>query len=517
VSNVLIHPTARAAEAAADSSVHPTGLVPPHDLDAEGAVLSAVLLDPSALAKIEDFLLPEHFFSEAHRRIYEAAIAVKATGAPVDTTTVGGWLKDRQRLEQVGGGRYIGRILDLSPAVGNIRAHATMLHERWRVRQTMLLCQRAAVYGYDAGDAQPYVDGVVRSLAEIARRVPGAKLDDNFEMLRRIVRGLQEGAKATGERVEGRGIPTGIAGWDEKLLGLFAGQKTTIVAHPGYGKTALAGQLAINVAKVGIEVALFLTEMDREEFGVRELSHLARVDSRRIMKALQEPTLSPDEWSRITFAMSQLEDIKPAIHIFDETSVTVDEIAARVKALQERSTMTRGKPLGLVIVDYIQNLRAPAGYEKRPKHEAIAYATKRLKDLAAELKVPIIELAQAKNNEVDKSKRCRPRPQLGDAAECFWIERSANNVIHLWRPDEDDEKYVKAIIVKQRGGKRNEEIDLRFWGEYSFFEDLPFGPQNSPSRQYADKAPNSRRSHPPEPPPGRFDDDDEPRSLLGDD
>lgn len=487
------------------SGVRELAIVPPHDLDAEAAVLSAVMLDPAALGRVEDFLLPTHFYSEAHRRIYEAALEVKAAGSPVDEQTVGSRLKERGRLQQVGGMPYIAAVMASSPAVANVRAHAATVFDRWRVRETMLACERASIYGYGVADAQPYIESVAVKINDLARQRLGAPVERTFEVLARLVRQLNEGARAGAEGAKGRGIPTGIRSYDEQTLGLFAGQKTTIIAPPRVGKTAFALQIAINVANAGIGVAFFSTEMTRDELGIRQLAHLASVDSRRIQMAMQRPTFSAEEWQRITLASSQAGDIRPALHVFDDPSQTADDICSKAKALHEQSVVTEGAPLGLVIVDYVQNLRPSPSVERRPQIEQIRYSTIRLKNLAQELKLPVIELAQSKNIEVDKAKGCRPRPQLGEGADCFQIERSANNVVYLWRPRERDGSHVKAVCVKQRGGEEWE-LDFRFYKALSRFEDLPHGPMNSPSRQYVEL----------EPPAGRFDDDDAPNMFAGD-
>lgn len=492
--------SSRTIELPAESGVQEAAIVPPHDLDAEASVISAVLLDPTALGRVEDFLLPTHFYSEAHRRLFEAAIAVALTGSAVDAQTVSSRLKETGRLAQIGGMPYIGLILDATPAPGNVRDHAKTVFERWRVRQGILVCERASTFGYGVVDVQAYLESVARGITELAQQRPDAAIERNFEVLRGLVRRLRASADVKpGEQAKERGILTGIRSLDEKTLGLFAGQKTTIVAPPRVGKTALALQIAINVASLGIGVAFFSTEMTREELAIRQLAYLANVDSWRIQQALQNPKLSAEEWQRIAMAMSKVEDLRPVLHVIDEPSQSVDEICSKAKAIQDKSMVVDGVPLGLVVVDYVQNLIPPARMANEKAHVQVKYSTTRLKTLAAKLKVPVIELAQSKNSEVEKGKSARPRPQLGDAAECFYIERSANNVIHLWRPEERNGSHVKAVCVKQRGGGEWD-LDLRFQQDISRFDDLPYGPMTSPARQYADD--------PPEPPPGRFDDDD---------
>jgi replicative DNA helicase len=145
------------------------GRVPPHDLEAEAAVLSACMLDPSAMDKITD-LKAEYFYSEAHRRIFEACFELKQAGHPVDVLQVNTWLKDRQRLAQVGGAGYLTEILDAAPVVANVGAYGRTIHEKFRIRQVILACQRVSAQGYvDYGEPQAFIDGAEQAIYNIAR------------------------------------------------------------------------------------------------------------------------------------------------------------------------------------------------------------------------------------------------------------------------------------------------------------------------------------------------------------
>ena len=153
-----------------------TGRVPPHDLDAEAAVLSAGLLSASALGRAVDVLTPEHFYSEAHRRVFEAAVALSEASTPVDMVTVGGWLKDRDRLAQVGGMPYLHEILGAAPALGpaQVEAYARIVFDKWRLRTLIETCQRVAAEGYtDVGDLEAFLDAIPsRSRYSLASRWP---------------------------------------------------------------------------------------------------------------------------------------------------------------------------------------------------------------------------------------------------------------------------------------------------------------------------------------------------------
>src|SRR4051794_35624456 len=146
-----------------------SGRVPPHDLEAEAAVLSAILLDRDALDKVLENLKSEHFYSEAHRRIYEGAIELSSKGLPIDIVSVAGWLRDRERLAQVGGSAYLAELADAVPAVAHIETYARMVREKWRVRQLIGTCQKIAAEGYgDVGEVQAFIDGAEQAVYEIA-------------------------------------------------------------------------------------------------------------------------------------------------------------------------------------------------------------------------------------------------------------------------------------------------------------------------------------------------------------
>src|SRR5687768_7860708 len=135
------------------------GRVPPSDLDAEGAVLSAILLDPDAFDRVQEILQPQHFYADANRRVYEAVVELQSNGRPVDIVSVAGYLRDKGRLQQIGGSPYLAQLSDATPAVAHVEAHAKVIREKWRVRQLTTTCQRFAAEGYaDYGEVQGFID-----------------------------------------------------------------------------------------------------------------------------------------------------------------------------------------------------------------------------------------------------------------------------------------------------------------------------------------------------------------------
>jgi replicative DNA helicase len=439
--------------------------LPPYDDAAERAVLSGAMLDPLGLPRVEDLLRAEMFFSEAHGRIYEAAVAVREAGRSVDLTTVHAQLGATSRLSQIGGAGYLAEIADASPSLVNIRSHAEVVHERWRARMAIRAAQRIAAEGYaGADDVQRMLDDGARVLLDLARKAPGRRVESNIDTLKRLVREM--GNPASGNRK--RGIPTGIRSYDEATLGLHAGQKTTVVALPRVGKTAFGLQVAMNVARLGIGVVFFSTELTRDELAERQLSYLSGVDYGRLRKARQEALLTPREWGLLSQGLGSLQNTKYRLTVYDDPAITVEEIAARVSTDADRFLTEHGVPLGLVVVDYVQRLRPSPQFERgdRPKkHEYVAHATCGLKQLAQRLMIPVIELAQQKNIKSE-----RRAPALGDAADCMQIEREADNVVYLHRPNDKDGTRVQALLVKQRAGLEAE-LDLSFDGGQSRFEE----------------------------------------------
>jgi replicative DNA helicase len=214
------------------------GRVPPHDLDAEAAVLSAIMLDRDALDRVLEILKPDHFYSDANGRIYEAAQQLAMASMPIDITTVAGWLRDRERLPQIGGAAYLGQLADATPAVSHVGAHARIVYEKWRVRQLIAQCQRISAEGYgDVGVVQEFIDGAEQAVYELARTPESTSTQPIAQVLKAA---FEQISKATerGDRITG--ISTGYEKLDAKTAGLHDGDLTIVAARPGMGKCVAA-------------------------------------------------------------------------------------------------------------------------------------------------------------------------------------------------------------------------------------------------------------------------------------
>ncbi len=466
------------------------GRVPPHDLDAEAAVLSAVMIDVNALDRVLEFLKPEHFYSEAHRRVFEACVELRSVGQPVDVVQVGTWLKNRERIAQVGGMSYLTELLNAAPALANVAAYGKTIHEKSRVRQVIGTCQRVAAQGYlDYGDAQSFIDTAEQSIYEIARTQESSSVERLLDVMKRTFKQISE-ASARGERITG--ISTGFDRYDRLTAGLHDGDLTIVAARPGMGKTSFVLNVACNAARPrtfesaynknerweepGFGVVIFSLEMPREQIANRMLCSEAKVD----VGKLRAGAHTRDDWTRLTQAAADLGRLP--IWVDDSPSINLLELRAKVRRLQAEYEQIapdgrRTKRIGAVIVDYLQLMRGRDGINSR--EQEISEISRGLKGLAKELKVPVIALSQlnrAVETRGDKSKR----PLLSDLRESGAIEQDADNICFIYRDDyymkeaSTEPGVAELILAKQRNGSTGT-VRVRFDKHYTRFENLPDG------------------------------------------
>jgi replicative DNA helicase len=209
------------------------GRVPPHDLDAEAAVLSAILLDNEALDRVLEFIEPEYFYSDANGLVFKDCQALAQIGSPIDVVSVASWLRDRQQVQRVGGVSYLGQLVDATPAVAHVGAHARVVKEKWRLRRVIATCQKFAAEGYgDVGVAQQFIDEAEQALYDIARTPETSTVHALKDVLTKTFQQISAAAER-GNRITG--ISTGYADLDKKTAGLHPGDLMIIAARPGMG------------------------------------------------------------------------------------------------------------------------------------------------------------------------------------------------------------------------------------------------------------------------------------------
>ncbi len=464
------------------------GRVPPHNDEAEAAVLSSILADGRALDAVLEFLDAEHFYADAHRRIFEAATELHKRSQPVDVQTVAAWLKDRERLQAIGGVSYLAKIVDATPAVAHVTAHAKIVKEKSRIRRLIETCQLVAAQGYgDYGEAQDFIDSAEQAIYDLARTPESSTVHLMYDVVRGSFEQLQE-ALERGRLITGVG--TGFGDLDEKTSGMHPGELIIVAARPGMGKTSYVLNIATNVASTipeqapGEEIAadprvgvmVFSLEMPKEQLANRMMCSEGRVN----LSDLRKGQVGGEKWDRLVEAANHLSQLP--IWIDDSPGLSVLELRAKVRRQQHEwdKNDANGKPIrkiGLVIVDYLQLMKGRDNVQSR--EQEISEISRGLKALSKELRVPVIALSQL-NRAVETRSTKDKRPQLSDLRESGAIEQDADVIQFIYRPeyyltDKTSEEalkkkgYAEVIIAKQRNGPTGR-IPVTFIDDYTRFE-----------------------------------------------
>jgi replicative DNA helicase len=465
------------------------GRVPPQDLDAEAAVLSSVLLTTEAFDTVQQIVEPEHFYSDANRRIYEAVLDLQTAGRPVDVVSVAGWLKDHARLGQVGGTPYLAQLADATPAVAHVEVHANTIRQKWRLRQLIGTCQRFAAEGYGpCGEVQSFIDDAEQAIFDIAR-IPEAT---NMRPIKDAIHGAFEMISAAAKHGGGiSGIPTGFSQLDRKTAGLHSGDLYIVAGRPGMGKTAFVLNMAVNISKprrapladdnpyaeapideAGDGVAFFSLEMPREQLASRLLASEARVDVSRIRGG----DMHREDWNKLTEAAARLGRLP--LWLDDTPALGLLELRAKIRRLKAEVARSEGegppaRGLGVVVVDYLQLMQGRRDAASR--EQEISELSRGLKQLAKEMHVAVIALSQL-NRSVETRTTKDKRPQLSDLRESGAIEQDADTILFIYRDeyyyrDSEDKGVAEVIIAKQRNGPTGK-VMTKFTSEFTRFDDL---------------------------------------------
>jgi replicative DNA helicase len=459
-----------------------TDRVPPHSLDAEAAVLSAILLDAAALDRVHDRLRPHHFYADANRWVYEAIIDLRLGGLAVDIVLVSNWLRDRNRLAQVGGTPYLALLADATPAVAHVENHAAIIVEKWRLREVIRIGTQAIAESYTPLDKpQELFERVEREIAEVTHDTRAPREEVVRTIASRVITRIAH-ARARGEAITG--TPTGFALLDRVTGGLFDTDLTIVAARPGLGKTALAQSLAANIARpkrrtdgsveLGHAVLFCTLEQPREQLAMRFASHEAEFDG----KLWRAQRLKEADWMTLSGSFGAIEHLP--IYIDDTPALTLGDLRSKVRRLKRQiergiemdSLLVPSKPLRLVIVDYLQLMKGIR--EKGDTREReVASLSMGLKNLAKQEELAVIAVSQL-NRQLEKNKD--KRPQMQDLRESGALEQDADNVWFLYRDsyynrESPDQTSAELDIAKQRNGP-NATIALVFKKEYTRYYSL---------------------------------------------
>ncbi|RCJ19278.1 replicative DNA helicase [Nostoc minutum NIES-26] len=437
--------------------------LPPQSIEAEEAILGGIMLDPSAMSRISDRLVPEAFYINAHKDIYQAAQRLYTQGLPTDLLCITNWLSDNGLLFRIGGRNKLASLVDRTVTAVNIDALADLVMEKYQRRQLIKAGTEIVQLGYATQTEFSTV------LDEAEQKVYGIASEQNANDLVHISHALANAFTEIEARHAGTVAPalsTGFYDLDSLLGGGFRkGRLYVLAARPSVGKSALAGNLALNVAKTGqLPICVFSLEMSIEEYTQRFLSSESGIEN----NFLERGAICDSQWQPLSEAIAQLSEQQ--IFINDESCPSLNEIRSQVRRI---SSHYGG--VGLVIVDYLQLMAL--GIDSRANMtERVAEISRGLKKLAKDLDVPVLALSQL-SREVES--RNDKRPILSDLRSSGAVEQDSDVVIMLYReemynPDTPDRGIAELIVRKQRNGPTGT-VKLLFDHHFTSFKNLSRG------------------------------------------
>lgn len=468
---------------------------PPHNMEAEQALLGAILEDNRVLEEFSDFLRAEHFYVPVHQRLYDAVFKLIDRGQNADALTVKAYFETDEDLKDVGGGEYIGDLSNAVISIINSKNYALIIYDHHIRRELMSvgrdMVNEASEHNID-GSAEDCLQMAEKRLFDLAET--GGASGGFVTMKDAVGVSIQHAEKAFKSDGRVTGVTTGLADMDKRLGGLQDSDLLILAARPGMGKTALAVNIAHNAATAYVEsggeegarVGVISLEMAADQLASRLLCDLAEMPFDRLRRG----DFTSEEFRGLAEAAGKLAQLP--LYIDDTPAQSITAVRTRARR------MKRKHGLELLIVDYLQLLRGTGSKQSENRVNEVSEITRGLKAIAKELQIPVIALSQLSRNVESREDK---RPQLSDLRESGSIEQDADVVMFIYRQDyytakeepvkrsdENDSKYAEryemwktaladcsnmaeVIISKQRHGPTGV-IKLHFEGQFTRFTDL---------------------------------------------
>ena len=438
--------------------------VPPHSIEGESSVLGGLLLDNAAWDRVGDILMDTDFYRYEHRLIY-AAIGVLVNGSkPADVITVFEHMQSQGRAEEIGGLAYLNSLAQYVPSASNIRRYAEIVRDRSILRKLVTASDEIATNAFNpkGRPVSEIVDESEQKIFKIGEQ--GKRNKQGFQAMDSLVVQLLDRVQEMADNPNDvTGVRTGFYDLDRQTAGLQAGDLIVLAARPSMGKTALAINIAENVAlNEGLPVAVFSMEMGAAQLAVRIVGSIGRIDQGH----LRTGKLTDDEWPRLSEAIEKLRTI--SLHIDESPGLNSSEVRANARRLSRQYGQ-----LGLIVVDYLQ-LMSGSSSDGENRATELGEISRGLKMLARELKCPVIALSQL-NRSVEQ--RPDKRPMMSDLRESGAIEQDADVIMFIYRDDYYNKENSKepgvaeVIIGKQRNGPTGT-VKLAFIKPLTKFESL---------------------------------------------
>lgn len=435
------------------------GKVPPHDLEAEQAIIGSMLTDRDAVISAIEILKEEDFYREDNKAIYTAILNLYNRAEPIDIITVKSELESMGKFEQVGGLEYLAELPEKVPTTANAMKYIKIVEEKSTLRRLIKTANEIIELGYSpTEDVEDIMEGAEKKIFNIMQE----KNQKGYAPIKDVlVESFTKLEELYNRKKHITGVPSGFTELDYRTAGFHGSELILIAARPAMGKTAFALNIATNAAvKANVPVAVFSLEMSKEQLVNRILCSESMVDSNKVRTG----KLEEDDWTKLAGAIGPLSEAE--IFIDDTPGINITEIRAKCRKLKLE------KNIGMVVIDYLQLIQ---GSNKRggSREQEISEISRSLKILAKELDVPVIALSQ-----LSRAAEQRPdhRPMLSDLRESGAIEQDADIVMFLYRDDyynQDSEKkdIAEIIIAKHRGGSTGT-VELLWLGSYTKFVNL---------------------------------------------
>lgn len=435
--------------------------LPPQNIEAEASLLGALLLDAEAIVKVADMVRPEDFYEQRHQHTFQAIRSLYDKHSPIDVLTLSDELRSTGFLDMVGGPSYLTELTNFVPTAAHAEQYAQIVAQKATRRRLIKVSQDISNLGYDENESlQSLIESAEARLFEVSQTHVKQDITSLETILSDSFERLDELHKDKGKI---RGVPTGFRDLDNILAGLQRSDLFILAARPSMGKTALALNLAHNVAvKAELPVLIFSLEMSKEQLVDRMLSMESGVDA----WALRTGNLSDSDFEKIGHAMGALSEAQ--IYIDDTPGITVSEM--RTKARRE----AHQRQLGLIVVDYLQLMSGGTRFGGDSNRvQEISEISRGLKGIARELNVPLLSLSQLSRSVESRSPQI---PQLSDLRESGSIEQDADVVAFIYRedyynPDTDRRNITDVFIRKHRNGPTGG-VELYFEKEKQRFRSL---------------------------------------------
>jgi replicative DNA helicase len=396
--------------------------IPPNDLDAEAAVVATILLDPARMTEVTAILQPEHFWSNANKRIYEAFLGLVEQDKAIDIMTVRSWLEDHNRLQDVGGPKYLAEILDMVPVISNVDTYAKRVKNKWRLRNVISMCRQKAAEAYlvQEEEVDQFLEGVDGEVAKATRNDDSTKDDTLYTLGASVKNAFQDVQNRIKQQEKGQAVKpmTGFTKLDEMIGGVDYGEFCVIAARPSMGKSSLAYQIAAHNAGADCTPRIGVLIVSAETTNIKVALSMVSQDARFDLSLFHTLKIQSDAWPKLIKTANTLS--KLPVYIDDKSSPSLGHVRNTIRRVQAALLKKNDKGeviqrLGLVIVDYIQLCDMETKSEKTIREQVVAYVTRGLHRSAKDFGVAMIGLAQLNRGVEGRSDK---RPILSDIREC---------------------------------------------------------------------------------------------------